>query len=55
MNQQMSELKTNVETIAKEQGKSPVEIISQLQTGAAAIEDEAMLEALCELKWEYIN
>ena len=50
----MTELKSNIEAIAQEQGKSPIEIISQLQAGAAIVNDEAMLEALCELKWDYI-
>jgi len=50
-----TDLKTNVETLAKQEGKSPLEIITMLQAGAAKTEDEALLDALCELKWDYIG
>jgi predicted negative regulator of RcsB-dependent stress response len=50
----MTELKTNIETLAKEAGKTELEIISMLQAAAAEIEDNETLEALCEIKWDYI-
>ena len=50
-----NDLKTNVETLAAQEGKSPLEIITLLQTGAAASSNEELLEALCELKWDYIG
>lgn len=50
----MSDLKTNIEQLAAEEGKTPLEIISLLQAAAAAIGDDEQLEALCELKWDYI-
>ena len=50
----MEELQKNVELLAAEEGKTPVEIITQLQA-AAALTDEVLLDALCELKWLYIN
>lgn len=51
----MSELKTNVEQLAKEEGKTELEIITLLQAGAAKIEAKKLLEMLCELKWDYIK
>jgi hypothetical protein len=50
-----NDLKANVETLAAQEGKSPLEIITLLQTGAAASSNEELLEALCELKWDYIG
>ena len=50
----MADLKTNVETLAEEEGKTPLEIITLLQAAAAAIGDDEQLEALCDLKWDYI-
>jgi len=50
----MNEIKNNIETLAKEEGKSELEIISILQAAAAKMEDNETLEALCEIKWEYI-
>ena len=49
------ELKANVEKLAEEEGKSILEIISELQAGAAKMGNDEVLDALCELKWEYIN
>ena len=49
------ELKTNVEKLAEEEGKTILEIISELQAGAAKIGNDEVLDALCELKWEHIN
>ena len=51
----MEDLKANIETIAAEEHITPIEAISLLQAGAAIVNDEALLDALCELKWEYIN
>lgn len=50
----MTELKTNIETLAKEEGKTELEIISMLQAAAAKMEDNETLESLCEIKWDYI-
>ncbi len=55
MTDQIDDLKKNIETLAKDKGQSPVEVISQLQSGAALVGDEALLDALCDLKWEYIE
>jgi len=49
------ELKTNVEKLAEEEGKTILEIISELQAGASKIGNDEVLDALCELKWEHIN
>jgi len=51
----MSELKRNVEQIAREQRKTEVEIISGLQASCAANGRSDLLVELCELKWEYIQ
>jgi predicted negative regulator of RcsB-dependent stress response len=48
-------IKQNVETLAKENGETPLEVITQLQAGAAIVKDEDLLDALCELKWDYIK
>ena len=50
----MNELKKNIETLAKEQDKTELEIISLLQAAAAKTENNELLEELCELKWDYI-
>lgn len=54
MADQMQDLKNNVEELARQTGQSAIDVISQLQTGASFSGDDAMLDALCELKWEYI-
>lgn len=51
----MKELKENIEKIAAEQGKSPLQVISELQKGAVAVKNDELLEALCEVKWDYIE
>ena len=51
----MSDLKANIETLAKEENKTPLEIITLLQAAAAAIGDDEQLEELCNLKWDYIS
>lgn len=48
-----AQLKADVEQIATENNLTMLQTISFLQTGAAAIEDEELLEALCELKRNY--
>ncbi len=48
-------LKINVETLAKERNATPIQIITQLQSGAAIAESDELLDALCDLKWEYIG
>lgn len=50
----MNTAKQNVEALAAAEGRTPLEIITMLQVGAAKIGDEAALDALSELKWEYI-
>lgn len=50
-----TELQKNVETLARKAGQTELEIITQLQTAAAIINDEELLEELCELKWKYIE
>ncbi len=48
------ELKKQVEQLAAEQGATPLQVISELQTGAAKAGADDVLEMLCELKWEFI-
>jgi len=50
----MRNLKTNIETIAADEGITPIEAITLLQTAAAAAGDETLLDELCEIKWDYI-
>lgn len=49
-----NELKAKIETMAKDEGKTPLQIISLLQTGAAKTGNDALLDQLCEIKWDYI-
>ena len=49
-----SELKKAVEAVAKETSKTEIEVIIDMQAGAAITKDERILEMLCDLKWEYI-
>ena len=51
----MQELKANIEKLAEEENKTPLEIITQLQPAAAATGNDELLDALCELKWDYIK
>jgi hypothetical protein len=51
----MIDLKANIETIAAEESITPIEAITLLQAAAAAVNDESMLDALCEIKWDYIT
>jgi hypothetical protein len=48
-------LRTNVEALAAEENKSPLEVISMLQAAAAKTGNEELLEQLCELKWAYLG
>jgi predicted negative regulator of RcsB-dependent stress response len=50
-----TELKSNVEQLAKEEGKTEIEIISSLQAACAVTKNDELLDALCELKWDYIK
>lgn len=50
-----SQLKTAIELTAKEQSITEIELISEMQAGAAILEDEKTLEMLCDLKWDYIE
>ena len=50
----MNELKKNIETLAVQENKTPLQIITQLQSGASLTENNELLEMLCEVKWDYI-
>ena len=50
-----SQLKAAIEATAKEENKTEIEIISLMQAGCALKNDEATLEILCDLKWDYIE
>jgi hypothetical protein len=50
----VNELKNNIETLAAKENKTPLEIITQLQAGAALTENNELLDMLCEVKWDYI-
>ena len=50
----MNELKQNIETLAAQENKTPLEIITQLQHGATIAKNDALLDMLCEVKWDYI-
>lgn len=50
----MEILKSNIEKLAKEEGKSELEIITSLQTAAALAGQDELLEELSKLKWGYI-
>ena len=49
------ELKANIELLAREEGKTALQIITMLQTGAAKLADEDALKVLCDVKWDYIG
>ena len=49
------ELKAQIKELANEEGKNEIEIISDLQTAAAITENNELLDALCEIKWDYIG
>ena len=49
------QLRTNVEQLAKEQGKTALEIITQLQAAASQTGNTQLLEDLCKLKWNYVE
>ena len=51
----MNDLKQNIETLAAQEGKTALEIITELQAGSTAANDTALLDALCEIKWDYIT
>lgn len=52
------ELKANIEELARQQDKTQLEIITQLQTAIALTDvqkdDEELLTQLCDLKWDCI-
>ena len=50
-----AELKANVEALATQENSTEVEIITKLQAAAAAKGNTTLLDALCELKWSYID
>lgn len=47
----MTDLEKNIATLAEEEGKTELEIITELQTAAAAIGNEQLLDELSEIKW----
>jgi len=51
----MDELQANVESLARIEGQTELQIITRLQEAAAITGNDDLLDALCELKWEYIN
>jgi hypothetical protein len=51
----MNDLKANIETLAAQENKTPLEIITQLQAGAAIAGNNELLDMLCEVKWDYIT
>jgi len=45
-----------IEALAAQEGKTVLQTISELQAGAALLnDDEATLDALCAIKWELIE
>lgn len=50
----MNELKKNIETLAAQENKTPLKIITQLQAVAALTKNNELLDMLCEVKWDYI-
>ena len=53
---EMEELRANVEKLAAEEGKTPVEIITTLQGAAAKLDDdEFLLGQLIDLKSQYLG
>ena len=51
----MKALKANIETLAAEENITPLQIISALLAGAVKLGYNELLEALCEIKWDYIS
>ena len=50
----MTNLKDQVEAFAKESGISILKAITAMQSVAAQIGNDEVLEALCDMKWDYI-
>ena len=53
-NEDMNELRQNIEVLANQENKTPIQIIAQLQAGAVITGNDELLDALCEIKWDYI-
>ena len=51
---QLNELKDSVEKIAVEQGKTPVQVITELQAAVTLTGNDELLDDLCEIKWDYL-
>lgn len=49
-----AKLKANIEALAAAEGKTELEIITQLQAAAALTGENGLLEMLCELKWNIL-
>lgn len=48
--------KQAIEELAKQQGETDVvSLITKLQAAAAKVGDWHTMDALCEVKWEFIN
>ena len=47
-------LKQEIEKIAKETGKTEIDVISAMQSHMASLKDEKSIEILCKLKRQYI-
>lgn len=52
---QQSVLRSMVERLAKAEGYDCARVCNYLLAGAASVGDEALVEALIELRWEYIG
>jgi hypothetical protein len=48
-------LKAQVEKMARDDGKTELEIITLLQVAANHTNNQELLDQLCELKWDYIE
>lgn len=50
-----AQLKEAIEAAAIVQGRTEIEVITDMQAAAATLKHEAVLEVLCDLKWIYID
>jgi hypothetical protein len=52
---QLNELKANIETMAVDENKTPLDIINELLTGAAKMGHEAAIDALLTIRQPLIQ
>jgi hypothetical protein len=50
MKNDLATLRANVETIAREEERDPLEVVTALQAGAAAMGFDDLVSDLCEVK-----